>query len=312
MNAGKDKKKQYETVINSLANDFFGFSQDDTDNISARNILKAKLWTELWKYYKDIQYTGFENNDERTAEKYSDVINDTIARGMAAYKPEAGIPFLHYVNKAVKNEISRERQKSCLYGLKVPQKLRQDRKRLYDFSQYKGIKISDTVQIKKLGELLGYTEEYLQQVLDFGKLKIGSDIITVAGAERSIFETIESGIGNPEKEFEKKEEAETALLRLSIIDEVFKKKQKRVQAYVSAILTLHFRPALAALNKINGGKKRFAFVDTELYTELDELESKGLKIPAQQDIAARFARDKTDASRTLKNFLKELEKLSTV
>ena len=71
---------------------------------------------------------------------------------------------------------------------------------------------------------------------------------------------------------------------------------------------MKFYPDLVILTKMNGRKQDFAFIDFELYADLEEIEVKGGSHPSQQDIASRFGRDKTDASRTLNEFLKELKK----
>lgn len=312
MRASKEKKENFEAEIKYLADEFFSISKEDNNLASKRNTLKEKLWIALWRYYKEIQYTGYEYDDEIIAEKYSDVINSTIAKTMEAYKIEKEAPFLHYVNAAVKNEISRERQKNYLHGLKVPQKILRQWKLLLQLAHSRGIDSRDINKMRELGSMLGYSKNVLEQVLDFGKVTICSDIITIDGKERSVFDQLKSDIGNPEKEFEKQEdknqEIKTAFHQFRIIDEIFKKKQKRVKKYLSALLTLKFYPDLVILTKMNGRKQDFAFIDFELYADLEEVEVKGGSLPSQQDIASRFGRDKTDASRTLNEFLKELKK----
>lgn len=312
MKPSKDNKKDIETEISNLAKEFFAISNCDNTLVVKRDTLKGKLWVAMWLYYKDVQYTGYEYDGEITAEKYSDVINSTIAKAIEAYKVEKETPFLHYVNAAVKNEISRERQKDYLHGLKVPQKIFRQWKLLVHLAHVRGIDDSDINKMRELGVTLGIPKNVLEQVLEFGKVKICSDIITIDGKEGSVFDQLKSDIGNPEKEFEKQEdknqETKTAFHQFRIIDEIFKKKQKRVKKYLSALLTLKFYPDLIILTKMNGSKQEFAFIDFELYADLEEIEVKGGSNPSQQDIASRFGRDKTDASRTLNEFLKELKK----
>lgn len=313
MRASKEKKENFESEIKYLADEFFSISKEDNNLASKRNTLKEKLWIALWRYYKEIQYTGYEYDDEIIAEKYSDVINSTIAKTMEAYKIEKEAPFLHYVNAAVKNEISRERQKNYLHGLKVPQKILRQWKLLVHLAHSSGIDIRDINKMRELGSMLSYSKNVLEQVLDFGKVTIYSDIITIDGKERSVFDQLKSDIGNPENELEKTEELEAVLHRFTIMDNFFRKKQERVKKYLSALLTLKFYSDLVILTKMNGRKEEFAFVDIELYVELEEIEFKGITLPSQQDIASLFGRDKTDASRTLNEFLKEIEeKVSTL
>ena len=313
MRESKEKKENFEAEIKYLADEFFSISKEDNYLASKRNTLKEKLWIALWRYYKEIQYTGYEYDDEIIAEKYSDVINSTIAKTMEAYKIEKEVPFLHYVNAAVKNEISRERQKDYLHGLKVPQKIFRQWKLLVHLAHSRGIDIRDINKMRELGSMLSYSKNVLEQVLDFGKVTICSDIITIDGKERSVFDQLKSDIGNPENELEKTEELEAVLHRFTIMDNFFQKKQERVKKYLSALLTLKFYSDLVILTKMNGSKQKFAFIDLELYVELEKIEVKGITLPSQQDIASLFGRDKTDASRTLNEFLKEIEeKVSTL
>ena len=312
MRVSKKTKENFEAEIKYLADEFFSIPKEDNSLISKRNTLKEKLWIALWRYYKEIQYTGYEDDDEIIAEKYSDVINSTIAKTMEAYKIEKEVPFLHYVNAAVKNEISRERQKNYLHGLKVPQKILRQWKLLLQLAHSRGIDSRDINKMRELGSMLGCSKNVLEQVLDFGKVTICSDIITIDGKERSVFDQLKSDIGNPEKEFEKQEdkneEIKTAFHQFRIIDEIFKKKQKRVKPYLSALLTLLLFYDLVTLNTQLNTKPKFSFVDIALYDELQEIQIKGGSNPTQQDIALRFGKMKSDASRTLKNFLEEVKK----
>lgn len=308
MRVSKKTKENFEAEIKYLADEFFSIPKEDNSLISKRNTLKEKLWIALWMYYKEIQYTGYEYDGEILAEKYSDVINCTIAKTMEAYKIEKETPFLHYVNAAVKNEISRERQKDYLHGLKVPQKIFRQWKLLVHLAHVRGIDDSDLNKMRQLGVTLGIPKNVLEQVLKFGKIKITGDSITVDGKKINVFDTVQSNIRNPEVELEKKEDTQTVFRRFKIIDEFFGKKQERVKPYLSALLTLLLFYDLATLNTQLNTKPKFSFVDIALYDELQEIQIKGGSNPTQQDIALRFGKMKSDASRTLKNFLEEVKK----
>lgn len=308
MRVSKKTKENFEAEIKYLADEFFSIPKEDNSLISKRNTLKEKLWIALWLYYKEIQYTGYEYDGEILAEKYSDVINSTIAKAIEAYKVEKETPFLHYVNAAVKNEISRERQKDYLHGLKVPQKIFRQWKLLVHLAHVRGIDDSDINKMRELGVTLGIPKNVLEQVLEFGKIKITGDSITVDGKKINVFDTVQSNIRNPEVELEKKEDTQTVFRRFKIIDEFFGKKQERVKPYLSALLTLLLFYDLATLNTQLNTKPKFSFVDIALYDELQEIQIKGGSNPTQQDIALRFGKMKSDASRTLKNFLEEVKK----
>lgn len=172
MKPSKDNKKDIETEISNLAKEFFAISNCDNTLVVKRDTLKGKLWVAMWLYYKDVQYTGYEYDGEILAEKYSDVINSTIAKAIEAYKVEKETPFLHYVNAAVKNEVSRERQKDYLHGLKVPQKISKYWKQLCQLADSRGIDNRDINKMRELGVTLRIPKNVLEQVLKFGKIKI--------------------------------------------------------------------------------------------------------------------------------------------
>ena len=172
MRVSKKTKENFEAEIKYLADEFFSIPKEDNSLISKRNTLKEKLWVAMWMYYKEIQYTGYEYDGEILAEKYSDVINCTIAKTMEAYKVEKGTPFLHYVNAAVKKEISRERQKDYLHGLKVPQKIFRQWKLLVHLAHVRGIDDSDINKLRELGFTFEISASLLEEVLEFGKIKI--------------------------------------------------------------------------------------------------------------------------------------------
>lgn len=313
MTTSKKKKEFYEAEIEARARAFFNLPKDDTDNSVQRNTCKEQLWIALWKYYKEILYAQFENESERTADLYSGVINETIAKAMSAYQPENETPFLHYVNAAVKNEISHERQKNYLHGLKVPQKIRRHWNQLYNLAQLKGIDTVDTAKLRQLGLILGYSETEICAAIDYAGIGVHSNIRFCNGEEIDVFDSLVSPVGNPEVEYERQCEIDEHIRRFKLIDDCFAEKQERVKPYVSALLTLEVYQDLSVLCTVSEEQCTFTFIDTALFEELKNCGKNHTKPVTQQEIAARFGRDKTDASRTLRRFLDEVkEKLSTL
>lgn len=303
-----NKKTLYETEIIECAEGFFSLAKDDTDVSSLRQTARDKLLIALWNYYKEVQYTKYEETGERTFERYSDVISITIAYCLKSYKQGDKSNFLHYVNAAVKKEILREQYNNSLHGIKFPKKTKQLWNKLRHLAYSKQIPLDDRKKMRQLGNILGESETEIDAALNFGKFRVHPDTVQCDGEEKSLFDFCTSDMLTPEKNLESRTDIAQRIAQFKCIDKVFSQKQKRVKEYVSALLTCKFYPALSLLFKTNGKKEDFAFVDEQLYAELEEKEAAGEELFTQQEIARRFGKDKTDASRTLGNFTTELKK----
>lgn len=303
----KPDRSEYEARIQQAAEDFFHLNKDDEACYAARDTKKGQLWIALWNYYK-ILYNRRETGGERIYSVYSGVINECIGKCIESYNPDAATPFLHYINATVKYEITRERKKSKLRGLKIPLKISQLWNSIVNLAQARGCDVSDTEKLFQIGKLLGKSEKEIRQAIDFGLTKITSDISVINGTEISVLASCESDIGNPECDYESRLEIQERIKQFAVINECFKVKQDRVKQYLSVLLTREFYPALDSLVKTSGTQVDFLFVDAVLFDELRDVCAAGEKFPSQQEIAARFNRDKTDASRMLNTFLKEIRK----
>ena len=300
-------RSEYEVRIQQAAEDFFHLNKDDEACYAARDAKKGQLWIALWNYYK-ILYGRRETDGERIYSVYSGVINECIGKCIEGYKPDAGKPFLHYINATVKYEIARERKKTKLKGLKIPLKISQLWNNIISLAQARGYDVFDTEKLFQIGKLLGKSEKEIRQAIDFGLTKITPDISVINGTEISALASCTSDIGNPECDYESLLEIQERIKQFTVINECFKVKQERIKPYLSALLTREFYPALDSLVKMSGTQVDFLFVDAVLFDELRDVCTAGEKFPSQQDIAKRFNRVKTDASRMLNTFLKEIRK----
>lgn len=310
------EKSLYEKEISILTDEFFALPKDDARVSAVRNTVKEKLFIVLWKYYTQVQYKACESNGEKICEVYSGIIGITIASCMENYKYNTHHNFLHYVNAAVKNEISRERQRNYLQGIKVPQKIKRLWHDLSNLATSKQIPLDDRENIFAIGVTLGKNKTEIQQAIDYGMMTITSNIMHVKGKEIDVFDIITSNALLPEEIFEQQEANIKHIEQFKFIDAVFSKKQDRVKKYLSALLTLELYKALSLVFETQGKEEKFSFIDKTLFNELHVKELHREKLPTQQEIARRFGKDKTDASRALNNFLAEVkkytEKLSTL
>ncbi len=157
---------------------------------------------------------------------------------------------------------------------------------------------------------LHYSNSAVKKELKYQKLKNSREVSDIMkdenGKEISTFDLIESKLHNPIIDFELKESRERAMELLEIIDKCFLNKQERVKKYLSALLTHKLFDAISILENYNNNID-FQFISSKLYQELNAI-NKPQAFPKQQDIAKRFGKDKTDASRALKKFFIDVEK----
>ncbi|MGL4987526.1 MAG: hypothetical protein ACRC5H_10390 [Treponemataceae bacterium] len=119
------------------------------------------------------------------------------------------------------------------------------------------------------------------------------------GEEVSVFDTLPSNFVTPEEHFDSTESLQRCLHLFQLIEKTFNESQQRKKPYLSALLTQKFYDEIHVFEIKTKKKYTFSFVDEEILT--------AEKKPKQQEVAACFERDKSDASRTINKFIKKLE-----
>ena len=306
----KKSRREYETSIEKLAGEFFSLSYEESYNI-LKKTLRNKLWTEIWYYCKNCQYARRERTGEESlAEKYSGIINETIYKCFESFNPAKGKSFISYLNAAMAKEISREKQNDYMHGMKIPSRTRSLWKYLQNLAEYQGIPSSNISEITKLGISIGKTEKEIKNALVWGRVTITSDIVRNSnGEEYSLFDYYTSSQKPEDDPFGKAFDIKNYDIQgiFCSIESEFCKKQDRTKPFLSALLTLKFFAFLLEMENCSKIAKPFLFVDPYLYNELRECTNSEKPYPTQQDIAKRFKKEKTDASRTINQFLSKIQ-----
>jgi len=306
----KKSRWEYESSIEKLAEEFFCLSSEESYNI-LKKTLRNKLWTEIWYYCKNCQYARRESTGEESlAEKYSGIINETIYKCFEAFNPKKGKSFISYLNAAMAKEISREKQIDYMHGMNISSRTRSLWKHLQNLAEYQGISSNNISEITKLGISIGKTEKEIRNAFIWGRVNISSDIVLNSnGEEYSLFDYCafpKKHEDDPlEKVFETKNDYTHGIF--CSIEGEFCKKQERTKPFISALLTLKFFTCLLEIENYPKNAKSFLFIDSSLYNELKECTNSKKPYPTQQDIAKRFKKEKTDASRTINRFLSEVQ-----
>ncbi len=126
--------------------------------------------------------------------------------------------------------------------------------------------------------------------------------------EISIFETQKTINPTQEQISIDKNELENCL---TVMDSIFREQQERTKPFLSALLTRVFLSKSEEAKMPSKMAQEYlavrSFVMTAEALKVKEAFLSGDKCPTQQEVAAWFGRDKTDASRTLRKFLEKME-----
>lgn len=302
-------KTEIEDKIKKIGDYFFSLDKNNEETSEEYKTYRNKLLTEIWNYYKNFQYNKKCNDGESLSEKYSGVINETAINCIKKYKPDVKSELLHYLNKSISNAIHKEIHKDNLCGIKIPRSDYYLWKEIKKLAYYKKITLNDYKKLYTLGEQLGKSKNEIKKALDYGKLHIiDNENINKNGETISIFESIKSNSYDNSKVIENIIKRDEIDKFFQIVEEIFLNKQDRIKPYLSALLTLEYIKELIEYGITIKKNPEYAFIDEELYNEFKNKIKTCQKGLNQQEIAKRFGRDKTDASRTLKKIKGEINK----
>ena len=235
------------------------------------------------------------------------------------FQPESG-DFINYLSHTIKTEFTRAERKESLDemygGIKNSASTVRIAKEFLDWSEQNGKNPKIQNVQKWYCTCFGVSIEKLQKALktEFEISNTDEVYFSTNDKQLSLFDTLDSNYSDGEKHVADEDEVEKYL---SEIDARFCYCQERTKAYLAALLT---HRVLTELENTKIEKDKIE----ELLRNLSfacELESKRVaesffgagEFFTQEQVAAWFGRDKTDASRTLKNFEKKLaEKVSTM
>jgi hypothetical protein len=142
--------------------------------------------------------------------------------------------------------------------------------------------------IQWIGKNLGLAPQRVKKYLDRSKLLNGED-------DYAIQEYPGLNPSNPEEQFMN---AESLAEILDVFDAVFAKTQERIKPYVRQLISAKYFEAALEARKL---RKQYFFFD---YAEI-ALWAKEKKVPGQKDIAKKYGRTESDASRTIEKFEKK-------
>lgn len=228
---------------------------------------------------------------------------------------EKGNKFSQYLCTAVKNKLSEQEKESLAVrngGITLSDDALKDLRKIKKLNEdyIKFGKNDKEKRIKEIAFSLEIPEKKVRMLLEFAEN-------TTASIEELRGDS-ESALGDFIEDTKVSSAEEIAIFRVSTVetfsntDLIFEKEKETDKPYLSALITHRFLTKLKEANfdgqtieKLFTGRK---FSDTERAKKVLESFFSAGDFIKQQEVAAWFGKDKTDASRTLRNFMEKLKR----
>ena len=304
-------KKQQEAKIIRIATELFPFVQQKNTACAEFLTLRAKLTDAVWRW-------ALLTFNPKKIENAAIEIMECVNRSVLSYEGSAE-HYINYLARSLKQEINRANIKLHTFHsetIPLPENKRRKWNRLCAAAAHYGKDIERVETQVWLAKQTGYTVNEIAQLMEWKvQTAIQSEHIDFEnGNEYSLFDSAAVCIQNGYKT------ADTLLIEqdyieyyIRLIDVVFSALQDRTKPYLSALLT---HRVLCELNAAKTDSAVIAevlhnarFADTEHGRTFIRLFFEAEAFPTQEDIAAQFGKDKTDASRTISSFIKKLQKI---
>ena len=314
-----NEKEKLELKIEKTAKEIFTLKESSCSDDSEYKTLLTKMSDLTWRWSKITFGQKVENASVE--------IMECIKRSLKNFN---GNDYIKYISVALKNEINNGNKKNQLFEkqqISIPEKKQREINSLLKYIESSGKTLTHQDDLKNISKALNIETSEIQELL---KIKQQSEVLsdTVQSCDGEEYSLIDSFVSkynfdyNPEINFfindekfenEKKLEDLLCLIEDLCLNEKDKTEtQKKSKQYLGALIT---RQILEEFSKIHSfsQSKICRMLEIKCFTDkvVVGLFLQG-KIISQQDIAEWYKKDKTDASRKIKTFLRKLqEKMST-
>ena len=305
------EKQQQEAKIIKIAAELFPFVQQKNTSCAEFRTLRMKLTDTVWRWAlltfnpKKIKNAAIE-------------IMECVNRSVLSYEGTAE-HYINYIARSLKQEINRANIKLHTFQSEIiplPENKRRKWNQLCAAAAHYGKDIERAETQEWLAKRTGCTVNDIAVLMQWQlQTAVQSEHIDSENSNKySLFDSAALCIENGYKT------ADTLLIEqdhiehcVQLIDAVFAASQERTKQYLSALLTHRVLCELDAA-KVDSTViavvlRNARFSDTEHGRTLIRLFFEAKSFPTQEDVAAQFGKDKTDASRTISVFIKKLQKI---
>ena len=292
--------EQLEKSIIKTVSSIFSLKNKDSES-GEFHALRIKLASLIWKW---ASLTFNKAQLQNAGEEVMICIN----RSLKSYRGEAK-KYINYISSALSKEIRRANQKLSIEEkniIRLPDKKIRKIKDIIHYAEKCGKNINNFETQKWISNSFDYSMEEISELLSwYSSLNVKSEYESFEDrTEVSIFDITDvcKKTGYKSTELHK---------TIAKIEAIFLEEKENThnqlcsKHYLKALLTRQF---LEELNKINcyECEEIIAFIEKAQFCDslvCDAFIKEAL--PSQQEIAIRFGKDKTDASRKLKKFIKK-------
>ena len=302
-----DKKQQGAKIIR-IATELFPFVQQQNTACAEFLTLRAKLTDAVWRW---ALLTFNPEKIENAAVEIMECVN----RSVLSYEGSAE-HYINYLARSLKQEINRANIRLHTFQSEIiplPENKRRKWNRLCVAAAHYGKDIERAETQEWLAKRTGCTVNEIAKLMEWKvQTAIQSEHIDFEnGNGYSLFDSAAVCIQNGYKT------ADAFLIEqdhikhcIRLIDAAFATAQDRTKPYLSALLThrvlCELDAAKVGSTVIDVVLRNARFSDTEHGRTLIRLFFEAKSFPTQEDIAAQFGKDKTDASRTIHKFLQKV------
>ena len=301
-------KKQQEAKIIRIATELFPFVQQKNTACMEFLTLRTKLTDAVWRW---ALLTFNPEKIENAAVEIMECVN----RSVLSYEGSAE-HYINYLAHSLKQEINRANIKLHTFHsecIPLPENKRRKWNRLCVAAAHYGKDIERAETQAWLAKRTGYPVNEIAQLMEWKvQTAVQSEHIDSENSKGySLFDSAALCIQNGYKT------ADAFLIEqdhikhcIRLIDAAFATAQDRTKPYLSALLThrvlCELDAAKVGSTVIDVVLRNARFSDTKHGRTLIRLFFEAKSFPTQEDIAAQFGKDKTDASRTIHKFLQKV------
>ncbi len=298
--------QRLEERIRATATEIFSLAETDRlDRSDDFKSLKAKLAADIWQWCAAVF------GSKRTGNVDVEIM-ECINRSLSSFKGEAA-GYMNYIAAALKKEITRATAKAKNEErslIKLPEKKQRKIRQFLRFAERCGKDITNPDVQKMIAKEYSYPLEEVSALAQYYVQSFvqGDMIVSDDGEKRSLWDTVPAQETMLDETVILKTELESCLTE---IDKAFAAAQERTKPYLSALIThrllVKLESAQADMDNAIALLRSASFAKTKEAQKIIAAYQKGGAFCTQEDIAKCFGRDKTDASRTLKNFWKKCQ-----
>lgn len=283
-----DRSKYESLIINSPL-----FEIDKATEPTAYSRESYKMIEYLYCYLLSI--------NEHEYEPYGYEITEVATRCIRNYDASKGV-FLHYFNAAWKQEFSHilgeKISDDKFHGIKIAEEDKRNIIKYLKLSERIEPSVPKNERLQLISDAMGIPIKKIESIIQMNDMFVVNDTIENEDGEAfSIIDQVSDGILIDQHLYISDSVGEL----LQTIEIVYDELQDRQKAMISDLITARI---WSIVEELTVSKSQYHFISKDI---IDEYNLTGF-MPTQRQIGEKYNRDEASVSRTMKEFMKKIEK----